>query len=377
MSSWSVVGCEEDREGDDSWSARQNLSSSTSCPQNGIGNDSVQCSRTEHQRSDECSLTVSVVRSSSSCYFILAAVIMAAAGGNMVIIRRYVYRGEEGERIPDEATHITMSEDVTFVRARAFYQHQNIIEVICHTGVEKIEQMAFHNCPSLRRVVMPGVKIVVGWAFFNCEALEDVECGRLEIIREQAFGCCKSLRSINLPSSRIVGVGAFQNCEALFDATFGNTLERFEDRAFSYCPYLEQIAIPLKDGVISRDDIFFRCHTLMQVDLIEGVELQETIAALQLEEWRNDMNRVIDSINRILLTARNCYVYNYEEDGFGERDQAIRAWIRSVLRKIAHYQAEHRHALDEAAATLKCALPHDIVMKSVLSFLELQPYTFG
>ena len=69
---------------------------------------------------------------------------------------RYIYRGEEGEIIPDGATHITVAEDVTFVRARAFWHHPNIVEVICHENVEKIEVEAFEDCPSLKRVIMPG-----------------------------------------------------------------------------------------------------------------------------------------------------------------------------------------------------------------------------
>lgn len=63
---------------------------------------------------------------------------MAAVGGNNIM--RYTYRGEEDENIPDEATHITMGEDVTFVRAQAFERHPNIIEVVCHDNVEKIEE---------------------------------------------------------------------------------------------------------------------------------------------------------------------------------------------------------------------------------------------
>ena len=55
----------------------------------------------------------------------------------------------------------------------------------------------------------------------------------------------------------------------------------------------------------------------------------------------------------------------------------MREWIQSVLRKINHYKAEHRHVLDEAATALQHALPQDIVMNNVLPFLELPPYTFG
>ena len=51
-------------------------------------------------------------------------------------------------------------------------------------------------------------------------------------------------------------------------------------------------------------------------------------------------------------------------------------WIRSVLRKIIQYKAQHQHVLEEAATTLKLTLPQDIVIKNVLPFLELPLFTF-
>ncbi len=75
--------------------------------------------------------------------------------------------GEEGEIIPRDATHVIVHESVTVIRARAFFNHPNIVEVICHDKVEKIERDAFCDCPSLRRVIMPGVKIFELEAFFE------------------------------------------------------------------------------------------------------------------------------------------------------------------------------------------------------------------
>ena len=61
----------------------------------------------------------------------------------------------------------------------------------------------------------------------------------------------------------------------------------------------------------------------------------------------------------------------------GGKAEAIRTWIRSVLRKVIHYKAEHQRLLDEEVAnTLQLALPQDIVMNNVLPFLELPSYTF-
>ena len=304
---------------------------------------------------------------------------MAAEGDNIV---RFTYTGADDEWIDGEATHIFVQARV--IRARAFRHHPNIVEVICHDSVEKIEERAFLYCPRLRRVIMPGVTIVEQKAFHSCVALEDVECGKLEIIKKDAFYLCVSLRSINLPSARIVQEEAFFSDWALAVVAFGSKLERIEERAFSLSHRLEQIAIPLKDGLFSDDSIFTECN-LNRVDLVEG-ELHETIAALHLEEWRNEMNEEIDSINQILpdsYAGFSCVVDEDDEEADptwdnGDKAQAIRSWIRSVLRKITQYQAEHRRLLEEdVATTLQLVLSNaDVVMNNVLPFLQLPSYTF-
>ena len=298
--------------------------------------------------------------------------IMAADdGGNIVW---FTYTGAEGEQIPDEATHIFVTARI--IRRRAFYEHPSIIEVICHDIVVNIGACAFWGCPFLRRVIMPGVENAESWAFYGCEALTDVECGRLEIIKGYAFSDCESLKCISLPSARIIGEWAFNQCRALTNVKLGNQLERFEQRAFYDCTSLQRISLPLKDGMITDDAIFEGCRSLKHVDLIDG-EVHETIAALQLEEWRNDMNRKIDSINQILLDTPPG---GWNEGGAweqGEKAWAIRRWIKSVLDQIIYYQAEHHRILNrEVASALELALPRDIATNNVLPFLELPSHTF-
>ena len=55
---------------------------------------------------------------------------MAALGGNIV---RFTYTGAEGEVIPQEATHITVTARV--IREGAFEGRENIVEVICDDRV--------------------------------------------------------------------------------------------------------------------------------------------------------------------------------------------------------------------------------------------------
>jgi hypothetical protein len=167
---------------------------------------------------------------------------MAAVGGNNIV--RFTYTGAIGEVIPREATHIIIDKSRTFVHREAFSNHPNIVEVIFHEGVERIERAAFGCCPNLRRVIMPGVKIVERWAFDSCKALTDVECGKLEVIEEMAFIACESLGSINLRSAITVEEGAFGRCRALTDVKFGSKLQRCDECAFLKCTSLERITIP-------------------------------------------------------------------------------------------------------------------------------------
>ena len=133
-----------------------------------------------------------------------------------------------------------------------------------------------------------------------CFALSHVECDKLERIGARAFNCCTSLRSINLPSARIVERCAFSVLQtALKGAKFGSKLERIEGRVFCGCPSLERITIPLKNGVITDDDVFMECRVFKIIALIERTLLHETIAALHLEDWRNDLSVEIDSINHL------------------------------------------------------------------------------
>ena len=118
--------------------------------------------------------------------------------------------------------------------------------------------------------------------------------------------------------------------------------------------------------MITDDRIFVGCVALNQVDVVEEAELHETIAALHLDTWRVVLNREIDSINLILPNAR---AGNDFDDG--EKSETIQEWIWSLCHLLDYYKVEHQRILDDAADTLEVAIPRDIVIKNVLSFLIL------
>ena len=124
------------------------------------------------------------------------------------------------------------------------------------------------------------------------------------------------MRSINLQCIQTVASSAFGFCTALTGVKFGNKLESISHRAFSYCTSLERITIPLKDGLIYDCAAFLGCINLVRVDLVEEAILNETIAALYFEHWRNNMKVEINAINQILpnTSARG-------DEGFGKPKQ--------------------------------------------------------
>jgi hypothetical protein len=127
---------------------------------------------------------------------------MMAEQANDQEIIYHIYMGGQ-DVVPRNATHVRVDESVKVIPFRAFHEHPNLVEFECHDGVDTIEGDAFFECPSLKRVKMPGVKIVEANAFNCCYALTDVDCDKLETIGFGAFAWCKSLRSMNLPSVKI------------------------------------------------------------------------------------------------------------------------------------------------------------------------------
>ena len=291
-----------------------------------------------------------------------------------MVEHHYVYTGEDLP--PRGATHVSIDKSITAIPSELFWEHPNIMELICHIGVKKIQRQAFENCPRLKRLVIPGVEEVEEDAFCACKAIEHVECDRLKIIRRLAFSDCESLNSIDLPSAMIVEEGAFAYCEALIDVTFGKNLESIDENAFSHtCLY--QITIPLKNGLFTHDDVFMGSEDLDQVRLIEEAIIHETVEALVLDEWKSDMNEEIESINQTLPSAyARGFEYCIGDENGGEKTRVVRDWIGRVLRKIIYYKVEYYRLLSLAAAALAHVSLNEIVIDSVFSFLELPDHKF-
>ncbi len=265
----------------------------------------------------------------------------------------FVYMGGEiPEHLRETITHVRIHKSVKIITREAFSECHHLVSVEMHDGVEIIETHAFWDCRSLRRIKLPGVRVIEGAAFEGgafsyCTALEYVEFGdKLETIKGSAFNGCTGLTTIKIPNIRFLGSYAFQKCHQLTDVELSEDLEAMAGWVFLKCRRLRRIAMPLKPNLIGNGP-FLECDALSQVDLAGGIH--KTVSSLLLDSWKNEMNDEIGRINRDLPIAP-------ADKTAANKARTIRQWMERVLERIEHYKSEHYTLLKEDMTQLELAL---------------------
>lgn len=124
----------------------------------------------------------------------------------------------------------------------------------------------------LIRVEIPdSVVRLDGWAFSNCENLEEVTLSNnssLGTIDRYAFYQCKRLTKLNVPSTlTAIGDAAFSGCELLESFHFGERVILLGERAFYNCSGLKTVTFdPNCNLDYIKHYVFFGCESLLKVD---------------------------------------------------------------------------------------------------------------
>lgn len=179
----------------------------------------------------------------------------------------------------------------------------NVLEtVILPEGVRVIEANAFHNCESLKNIVLPNTltNIKGGYyegAFQGCKSLESinfpenlVEIGRyafegsglkeidmslaikLENIGSCAFSRCENLKKVKLGNGlKALSGEMFAYCSALTDVELPSSLTSLGANCFWYCSSLEYIILPTSLKSIG-DFALCECTSLKEVVVPYGTE---------------------------------------------------------------------------------------------------------
>ncbi|EJK47416.1 hypothetical protein THAOC_33865 [Thalassiosira oceanica] len=189
----------------------------------------------------------------------------------------WIYTGEA--EVPDDVTHVRVSDDVTVLPARVFSSRARLMAVELNKGLVEVGDRAFYSCSSLECVRMPtSVKTLGEYAFAQCDKLyhvefpEDSRIGAITIGRG-AFANCESLTKIKLPKSlSSLGKSAFQNCKRLTRADLAHTgLVAIEESVFFFCYSLEDVHLPVTVESIN-DKAFEYCYGLSTIVMHEGIK---------------------------------------------------------------------------------------------------------
>lgn len=178
---------------------------------------------------------------------------------------------------------IDLCESLVAIGSRAFHECMSIKSVIIPGNVIEIGFGAFGGCDSLHDVVVSmGVKSIEAEAFQACNSLESILLpDSLIQIKEYAFGGCTSLKSITIPSSVTqIERGVFEGCKCMIICnsdyyTGGFDLYSVREKRLIYCSTcIAKYVFPESINVIG-ESAFFDCTMLKSIDMPDSVQVIE------------------------------------------------------------------------------------------------------
>ena len=146
-------------------------------------------------------------------------------------------------------TSVTIGDNVTAIKAHAFYNCEGITSVRIGNGVTTIGNKAFEECNSLKAV---HIQDIAAWCnitfayrgnplwyarhlYLNGEEVKDLVIpDGVTAISDKAFENCLSLTSVTIGNSvTSIGASAFANCLSLATITIGDGVKTIGKSAFA------------------------------------------------------------------------------------------------------------------------------------------------
>ena len=169
---------------------------------------------------------------------------------------------------------------VTMIRARAFYDLDEIKSVTIPDTVTAVGGYAFCSCGGITEMVIPdSVKTIGTSAFADCYNLVSISIGEgVTSIGDSAFQSCSGLTSVTIPDSvTIIGNNAFSYCYGLMNVDLGDSVTNIDTQAFHCCSSLTSVTIP--DSVTSIGlSAFLSCTGLTSVTIGSGASSIDSYA---------------------------------------------------------------------------------------------------
>ena len=153
---------------------------------------------------------------------------------------------------------------VTEIVHRAFFNNNDITEVIMQDSIETIGYQAFLGCRNLSKIKLSNkLKVISDGCFTSCKSLISIMLpDSVSVIKMQAFSFCSNLSEIELPNSlKTLSYGTFKNCTKLKTVSLGLNVRKIENKAFENCRGLKEI-IGLENLQVIERYAFRNCNKL-------------------------------------------------------------------------------------------------------------------
>ena len=188
---------------------------------------------------------------------------------------------------------ITFDKDLTSIGDYAFFQCENLTNMVIPNSVTIMGNSLFSQCFSLKNVIIPNSVTTIGDnTFAHCSSLAEITIpNSVTSIGNYMFYGCKSLTEIIIPNNVIsIGDQAFYQCYSLKGFIIPNSVTTIGKFAFSQCSSLTNITIP--NNVISIGHSAFGCSSLKNIIVETGNSVYDS---------RENCNGIIETSTNTLI----------------------------------------------------------------------------
>lgn len=141
--------------------------------------------------------------------------------------------------------NIEFSDGLISIGTRAFAHCRNIKNITLPSTIQTLDKETFYNCDKMTSIDLPQNLISIGdGCFLNCDKLNNIIIPQsISIINEETFKDCKSLQNIKWSNVKIIGSKAFENC-AFRSLNIPDSVTSIGSQAFARVSTLKKFVIP-------------------------------------------------------------------------------------------------------------------------------------
>lgn len=130
-----------------------------------------------------------------------------------------------------------INENTKYINSGAFYNCDNLIEIVIPDNVELVGDHAFDNCDNLVDVVISkNVATIESYSFRDCISLKNIKiAGAIQVVEDYAFDGCISLTTVEIGHQiSKIGENAFVECDELLYVYYDGSQNDWSDVSISY-----------------------------------------------------------------------------------------------------------------------------------------------